>query len=803
MFFEKSLFKPRAYQQNILNALDAGVKRAVWCCHRRCLAKGTHITLSDGNFKPIEDIKEGDRILSFNGHGIEEDTVTGIWSAGIKETIENKVHGSLPIQSTPDHKFAFLRSDRPRVQFKGISNAYKSYLNLLYDGIDQGRLHNPDLAEFLGYMRMDGYCADYQQPKFTNTNEIILKRVEVLADRLFGYKAIWRKKGNGFDLGFSNGTKGGGKTNNLIKELFRQDNNDHGKRNATLPSILWEMDKESIGRFFSAIISCDGCIYSHKKDRIVKGKTILKHHEVKLSCGRSIQLAWGIYWLLRKFGIKSQRPITDKRNGSNWCLRIMERASVLKLLSFGVVYGKEEKQAYVLDKLINSGERKRYFGLRGHLVKLTGKTQKIECFDIETENNHNFFANGYLVHNSGKDLTIWNWVIAELLYPTNKKTCFYIFPTYSQAKKVLWNSRTREGIGFLDYVPKEAILKKSESELSLTLYNGSYIQLIGSDNIDRLVGTAPNICVFSEAALQSERAWNLIRPILLENNGQAIFISTPRSTNWFYDLYRMAKNNPDWFCEKLSIEDTGAMTKEQVEAEIREGMSEELAKQEFYVSFIAMEGSYYLKDLDKMRRNRQIGNVPFDSGARVNTAWDLGIGDATAICFFQILGNEIHFIDYYEAEGEALSHYANVIERKAKDNGWLMGQHYAPHDAANRELSSGVSRQQTAAGLGLNFIILPTLKMRLADGIECVRGMFPRIWIDEVRCERLLKCLENYCKDYDDKRQIFSERPRHNWASHGSDSFRYACLAVKSFGNQGLGMSREELYEINARSRRV
>lgn len=402
---------------------------------------------------------------------------------------------------------------------------------------------------------------------------------------------------------------------------------------------------------------------------------------------------------------------------------------------------------------------------------------------------------------AGKDLTLWNWAISELLRPDARKTCFYIFPTYSQAKKVLWNSRTKDGMAFLDYVPKEVIVKKSESELSLTFYNGSYIQLIGSDNIDRLVGTAPNICIFSEAALQSERAWNLLRPILVENNGTAIFISTPRSTNWFHDLYQMAKYNPDWFCQRLTIEDTKAMTPEQVEKEIKEGMSPELAQQEFYVSFIAMEGSYYLKYLDQMRQNRQIGNVPFDPSAKVNTVWDLGISDAMSIIFFQQVGNEVHIIDYYEKDGEGLAHYAGVIDRKARDNGWIIGTHNAPHDIENRELGTGVSRKNVAVGLGISFITLPTAKMKLADGIECLRGLFPRIWIDENKCSQLIKCLENYRKDYDEKRNIYSDRPIHDRWSHGADCARYLAIAVKNFTQGSTGLSLDKVYELNQRRR--
>ena len=402
----------------------------------------------------------------------------------------------------------------------------------------------------------------------------------------------------------------------------------------------------------------------------------------------------------------------------------------------------------------------------------------------------------WLLHRrAGKDLTIWNWVIKRL--HEKKGICFYVLPTYSQAKKVIWNSQTKDGISFLDFIPTELIQKKYESELSVHFKNGSILQLIGSDNVDRLVGTAPNICVFSEAALQLSNAWQLIRPILTENDGIAIFISTPRGKNWIYDTYNMAKHNPDWFCEKLSIEDTGAISKETVQAEMDAGMSEELVKQEFYVSFIGLEGSYYMAYLDTMRRENRITNVPYDPTAQVHTAWDLGINDSTAIIFYQQIGQEIHIIDCYENSGQGLTHYAKVIQEKP----YVYGTHYAPHDIENRELGTGVSRKEIAHQLGIDFVTLPTLRMKLLDGIENVRGMFPRIWIDEVKCKRLIVALENYRKEYDKKHDVFTNYPVHDSHSHMADGCRYLAIACKLYEGSSTSMPVSEIYRRNQLNR--
>ena len=139
-------------------------------------------------------------------------------------------------------------------------------------------------------------------------------------------------------------------------------------------------------------------------------------------------------------------------------------------------------------------------------------------------------------------------------------TCFHILPTYSQAKKVIWDASTNESKRLLDYIPSEVIESKNGQEMKIRFTNGSLYQLIGSDNIDSLVGTNPKIIIFSEYAIQSPAAWDYLRPILDVNKGYALFISTPRGKNHFYDLMCMARANAAWYCEVLSIKETGVLT---------------------------------------------------------------------------------------------------------------------------------------------------------------------------------------------------------------------------------------------------
>lgn len=291
-----------------------------------------------------------------------------------------------------------------------------------------------------------------------------------------------------------------------------------------------------------------------------------------------------------------------------------------------------------------------------------------------------------------------------------------------------------------------------------------------------IVGTNPIGCVFSEFSLQDPTAWTLIRPILRENGGWAMFNFTPRGANHAKDLADMARGNPEWHFQLLTVEDTKIISPAEIQKERDEGMSEDMIQQEFYCSFtLGVEGSYYAKYLQDARDEERIGNVPYDTQKQVCTAWDIGYGDSTAIIFYQVCGQEIHIIDYYENHGEGLSHYVKVL----RDKPYIYSDHFAPHDIESHSFSSGLSPKEVASELGIRFITLPTLKITLESGIEAVRGLFPRIWIDEGKCKQLIKCLENYRKEFDQLNQVYRSRPVHNYASHGADAARYLSLAVK------------------------
>jgi phage terminase large subunit len=406
------------------------------------------------------------------------------------------------------------------------------------------------------------------------------------------------------------------------------------------------------------------------------------------------------------------------------------------------------------------------------LVKLDlfkPRSYQLPIFDaIENKSYKRVLA--ILPRRAGKDVCGFNLMVRAALRTVG--VYYYIFPTFAQAKRVIWDSITNEGKRFLDYIPQELVKQEHSQEMKIRLINGSLIQLVGSDNYDALMGTNPRGVVFSEYALQDPRAYQYIRPILTANNGWALFLSTPRGKNHLYELYQIANHSPEWFSYKLTIDDTQHIPAIEIEREKAEGiMSEDLIQQEYYTSFsLGVEGSYYAKYLDRMRLKGQIGVVPWEPNFKVHTSWDLGIRDATSIIFFQVVGQVIRVIDCYENSKEGLEHYIKILQ----GHPYTYGKHIAPHDIAQREFSTGQTRLEKARQLGISFIVSD--KHKVEDGIESVRSNFSKMWIDEKACAPLIKALGNYRQEYDVKKKIYQSHPLHDWSSHYADSARYLCM---------------------------
>ena len=346
----------------------------------------------------------------------------------------------------------------------------------------------------------------------------------------------------------------------------------------------------------------------------------------------------------------------------------------------------------------------------------------------------------------------------------------YIAPQYNQAKDVAWMYVKR----FCGVIPGAEF---NESELRADLPNGARIRLYGADNPDRLRGIYLDGVVLDEYADMRPSVWGeIVRPLLTDRQGWATFIGTPKGRNAFWSVWDQAQDNDRWFRLMLRASETGILPADEL-SEARAQMTAEQYEQEFECSFeAAIQGAYYAKELKQAEDEGRICSVPVERTALVHVAWDLGIGDATALVFAQVVGREWRIVDYYEASGVGLDHYVQVLNSK----GYTYGDHILPHDVGVRELGTGRSRLEVLDSLGVrNVRVLPASPVE--DGINAVRMTLPKCWIDKTRCRDLLEALRQYRTEYDDKRKAFKPRPLHDWTSHAADAFRYLCVGMDDF----------------------
>jgi phage terminase large subunit len=373
-----------------------------------------------------------------------------------------------------------------------------------------------------------------------------------------------------------------------------------------------------------------------------------------------------------------------------------------------------------------------------------------------------------------------------------KGNYWHMLPEYSQARKSLWTAVNEDtGKRRIDEAfPGFIRARVREQEMMIELVNGSTWQLVGSDNYNSLVGSSPVGIVFSEWALANPQAWAYLSPIVERNGGWALFIYTPRGNNHGLRMLRTAGATDGWFGEVMGADRTSVFSLEQL-ASIRanlasvygEEQGEALFQQEYFCSFEgAVYGAYYAKQLAQARCDGRIGSVPHAPSVEVDTWWDLGVDDSMSIWFVQVVGKEFRFIDYYESSGYGLEHYAKVLKEKP----YVYGNHYMPHDADVREMSSGEiarSRREIAESLGIRpVVVVPRVRnidTLIQVHIPAVRNLLAQSWFEEKKCSHGLSALEGYQAAYDEEKKKLANRPAHTWCSHASDAFRTGAVGYR------------------------
>lgn len=402
---------------------------------------------------------------------------------------------------------------------------------------------------------------------------------------------------------------------------------------------------------------------------------------------------------------------------------------------------------------------------------------------------------------TGKDYACWYWCIEKAIMD-GPIFILYTLPTFVQARAVIWEGRDLQGRKFIDMVPAAAIESINISTMRILFKNGSMIWVVGANDFaTRLVGINPQIVVFSEWSRFGDNgsAWEFVSPILAAHGkkGTAIFLTTPYGSNFAKVMWEMALTLPNWKCIKKTIYDCDHIGPEELELE-RASKTPELFAQEYECSFTqGVDGAFFARELNLIKDRGQVTTIDWSPDHEVCVAIDIGMRDSCAMVYYQVIGagSVIRVIDFDMFKDRGLDHVAALIQSKP----YKYHKLFAPHDMEVREFTrGGLTRTQIAAQLGLNFHVLPA--QTIPDSIETSRMAFPKMWIDARKCAKLISCLENYFKEWDDNLQTYrTGKPVHNWARDGADSFRYMCQSLDLCQK---GMSPESFNEIKQKALR-
>lgn len=362
-------------------------------------------------------------------------------------------------------------------------------------------------------------------------------------------------------------------------------------------------------------------------------------------------------------------------------------------------------------------------------------------------------------------------------------TAWHMLPKATQARKAIWLAvNPHTGKRRIDEAfPKEIRKRTNDNEMFIEFVNGSFWHVVGSDNYNTLVGSPPKRVTFSEWALCDPNAWAYIEPILLENDGRAMFLYTSRGKNHGYRLFNYAKDRPGWHVELQSVAQTGVFTEEQLEdarqglvALYGEDMGNALFNQEYHCSFEAgVPGSYFATELAKAEKENRIGPVPYEPGQPVSVYFDLGNAPNLVMWFGQYVGLQPRVIDHERPTATGVDAVAAVLRGKRYNYGELV----LPHDGGNKQM--GDLKGRTFETILHDATGIPTRTLPRTDldpGIQAVYAFLAKAWIDRENCEKGIDALYSYQREWDDKAMKFKDKPFHNWASHDADGFRYMAV---------------------------
>jgi len=367
----------------------------------------------------------------------------------------------------------------------------------------------------------------------------------------------------------------------------------------------------------------------------------------------------------------------------------------------------------------------------------------------------------------GKTVAAINQLIHSALQNEKQSPQYaYIAPTYSQAKRIAWDY-------LKDYTrPLGGVPNVSELRVD---FMGRRISLYGADNPDALRGIYLDGTVIDEYGdVNPQLFTEVIRPALSDRLGWAMFIGTPKGANHFKEIRDFAdtEDNEGWVLKEFKASETGLIAEAELQ-DAKKAMGENKYEQEFEISFDSpIVGSYYGELMKDITDRNHVRELVSDAATAKMCAWDLGMSDSTSIWVAEIIGGEIRLMDYYENNGQSLSHYIEWLDEK----GYRDYTQILPHDVMVKELQTGKSRYEFLSDAGLHIDVAP--KSSVEDGIQAVRRMLPNCWFNKDTTRQGVECLRNYRRVFNEKLNVFQEKPLHDWSSHCADAFRYLALGL-------------------------
>lgn len=406
---------------------------------------------------------------------------------------------------------------------------------------------------------------------------------------------------------------------------------------------------------------------------------------------------------------------------------------------------------------------------------------------------------------SGKEVESWNMIIQGAIEAPG--LYMQIYPTNVRARIVLWEGSIILDDGssfkFLDMIPKRFVASVNNQDMSIKLINGSVIRVIGSDiDPDKLRGVNVRGAVFSEYAFSDPRVLHILMPVFRQNRGWFILQTTFNGMNHAYRYMLDVKNNPDWYCRVDSVEslvdENGEryVTDAMIDDDRRSGMPEFMIQQEYYsVVQLNLETLYFANEMNVIQTENRIKPGLILPNRRVRGFMDIGIRDPASLLLSQMDGNgNPHIIAYYENNNKTFEYYVRLAESFCAKHGLPFDSIYSPHDGTKREFGSGKNIVDFGRDLGYKVHIVPRPVSKF-NAIQSMRRLLYRTYFNKDTTQRLLDCISNYSKEYDEKAGSFKDVPVHNWASHGVDSYQTLTLAID--GNM-LNESMRDVVYINS-----